>query len=152
MQQISCENQANTTANLNELKEDLQKLFFTKNSIDMYKKNTKVEEEGFTEILLTSTEICVNGDSTGRQKDGKNKTETGSLPDGGWGWVIVAASFLINLVADGIPYSFGMLLQPLVSAFKSSAGLISFVGSINVAMMYLSAPVTSSLTTKLGTR
>ena len=67
-------------------------------------------------------------------------------------FTIAPASFLLNLVADGIPYSFGMLLQPLVSAFKSSAGLISFVGSINVAMMYLSAPLTSTLITKLGTR
>ena len=62
------------------------------------------------------------------------------------------ASFLTNMVADGIPYSFGILLQPLVGAFKSSAGLISFVGSVNVAMMYLSAPLTSSLITKFGTR
>ena len=62
------------------------------------------------------------------------------------------ASFLTNLVADGIPYSFGILLKPLVEAFKSSAGVISLVGSINVAMMYLSAPFTSTLINKFGTR
>ena len=101
--------------------------------------------------------------------------ETKKLPDGGWGWVIVGgnfffislilfsyiehninfyflASFLTNIVASGIPYSFGILLQPLVVAFKSSAGVISFVGSVNLAMMYLPAPLTSSLINKFGTR
>ena len=29
-------------------------------------------------------------------------------PDGGWGWVIVVASFLCNMVLDGIGYSFGI--------------------------------------------
>ena len=41
-------------------------------------------------------------------------------PDGGWGWVIVAASFLCNFVLDGIAYSFGVLLPPLVEYFDSS--------------------------------
>ena len=36
-----------------------------------------------------------------------------SPPDGGWGWVVCAASFLCNLILDGIAYSFGVLLTPL---------------------------------------
>ena len=34
-------------------------------------------------------------------------------PDGGWGWVVCAASFLCNMILDGIAYSFGVLLGPL---------------------------------------
>lgn len=36
-----------------------------------------------------------------------------SPPDGGFGWVVVAASFLANCVVDGICYSFGLLLPHL---------------------------------------
>ena len=41
-------------------------------------------------------------------------------PDGGWGWVIVIASFLCNFVLDGIAYSFGILLVPLVKHFGAT--------------------------------
>ena len=36
-----------------------------------------------------------------------------SPPDGGWGWVVCAASFLCNMILDGIAYCFGVLLTPL---------------------------------------
>ncbi len=41
-------------------------------------------------------------------------------PDGGWGWVIVFASFMCNLILDGIAYTFGVLLNPLVEHFDSN--------------------------------
>ena len=41
-------------------------------------------------------------------------------PDGGWGWVICFASFMCNLVLDGIAYTFGVLLEPLVTYFGSN--------------------------------
>lgn len=31
--------------------------------------------------------------------------------DGGWGWVVVLGSFFIHVFADGIVYSFGILLE-----------------------------------------
>lgn len=41
-------------------------------------------------------------------------------PDGGWGWVVVFASFMCNLILDGIAYTFGVLLNPLVEHFDSN--------------------------------
>ena len=48
-------------------------------------------------------------------------------PDGGWGWIIVAASFLCNMVLDGIGYSFGILLAPLMKHYGEGKGKIAMV-------------------------
>ncbi len=33
-------------------------------------------------------------------------------PDGKWGWVVVAASFMINVIVDGIIFTAGQGFQP----------------------------------------
>ena len=48
-------------------------------------------------------------------------------PDGGWGWVIVAASFLCNMVLDGIGYSFGILLTPLMNHYGEGKATMAMV-------------------------
>ena len=51
-------------------------------------------------------------------------------PDGGWGWIVVLASFLCNLVVDGIIFSFGLFLQDLVKSFNQNKGTIAWIGSL----------------------
>ena len=46
-------------------------------------------------------------------RDGEDALVAPSPPDGGWGWVVCAASFLCNMILDGIAYCFGVLLTPL---------------------------------------
>lgn len=59
-------------------------------------------------------------------------------PDGGWGWVIVAASFFCNVVVDGVAYSFGIFLIHFVDYYKSPKGKTAWVGSL-LSGCYLSA-------------
>jgi len=73
-------------------------------------------------------------------------------PDGGWGWVIVAASFLCNMVLDGIGYSFGILLEPLMKYYDKGKGEIAMVGSILAGFIMLVGPISSSLVNKFGPR
>jgi len=51
-------------------------------------------------------------------------------PDGGWGWVIMGASFFCNLVVDGIIFSFGMFLGEISKDFGESDPKVSIIGSL----------------------
>merc|ERR1712227_1004175 len=48
-------------------------------------------------------------------KEAEDTTLTSSVtpPDGGWGWAVVFASFMIHIIADGITYSFGIFITNL---------------------------------------
>ncbi len=73
-------------------------------------------------------------------------------PDGGWGWVIAASSFILNLVLDGIAYTFGVLLEPLVKSFDSNRSMISWVGSLLCGVYLMSGPIVGGLVNKFGCR
>lgn len=72
--------------------------------------------------------------------------------EGWWGWLVVLASFLCNMVIDGMGYSFGVLLEPLKQEFKTGAGSVAFVGSILAGVIMLTAPVAAVSINRFGTR
>ena len=43
-------------------------------------------------------------------------------PDGGWGWMVVLGSFIVHIIADGMAYSFGVVVVALLDHFED-AGL-----------------------------
>lgn len=59
-------------------------------------------------------------------------------PDGGYGWVIVFASFMCNMIVDGIAYTFGVFLTDLAEYFGEGKGTTAWVGSL-LSGMYLCA-------------
>lgn len=59
-------------------------------------------------------------------------------PDGGWGWVIVAVSFLCNAIVDGIAYSFSPFLDTISVQFDAPKGKVAWIPSL-LAGVYLSA-------------
>nr|KAI8746192.1 monocarboxylate transporter 5-like [Biomphalaria glabrata] len=73
-------------------------------------------------------------------------------PDGGWGWVIVAASVVCNLIVDGIGYSFGVFLSEFVEAFKEKKSTVSLVGSLLCGTYLFAGPIVSAMTNKFGCR
>ncbi len=58
--------------------------------------------------------------------------ETGvpAPPDGGYGWVIVFASFVCNLVLDGITCTFGVFLPQMAESFQAGKGSVAWAGSL----------------------
>ena len=81
------------------------------------------KEEGGT--VEESKDLLESPARRGRREE---DTKPPPPPDGGWGWVVVAASFLCNMVLDGIGYSFGILLKPLMDHYGEGKGMISMVG------------------------
>jgi len=75
-----------------------------------------------------------------------------SPPDGGWGWWVVFASFMIHIVADGITYSFGIFLVALIDKFNADRGYASLIPSILVGITLGSGPIASSFVNKYGCR
>ncbi|XP_050348609.1 monocarboxylate transporter 3 isoform X2 [Nymphalis io] len=73
-------------------------------------------------------------------------------PDGGWGWVIVAASFMCNFLVDGIIFSGGMLLEPIQKEFNASGGQVAPVNSLLAGFYLLAGPFVSALANKYGFR
>ncbi|XP_019864725.1 monocarboxylate transporter 3 isoform X2 [Aethina tumida] len=73
-------------------------------------------------------------------------------PDGGYGWVVVFASFMCNMIVDGIAYTFGIFMPDIMVSYDQTKSTTAWVGSL-LSGMYLSAgPVVSALTNKFGCR
>lgn len=73
-------------------------------------------------------------------------------PDGGWGWVVVFASFIVNLIADGITFSFGVIYVEFLNYFGEGKAKTAWIGSLFMAMPLLSGPIASFLTDRYGCR
>lgn len=75
---------------------------------------------------------------------------TPQIPDGGWGWVVVAASFLIATVADGLAFSYGLLQIKFVEYFDASEAKASLIGSLFISVPLIAGPIMSALVDRYG--
>lgn len=73
-------------------------------------------------------------------------------PDGGWGWVIVFASFMCNLIVDGIIFSFGTFLPNIAGDFNVSKASVTLVGSLMSGFYLIAGPFASSIANRYGFR
>jgi len=87
-----------------------------------------------------------------KPSDGEASPES-PPPEGGWGWVVVFAAFYVVVVLDGIGYSFGVFLVPLLDDHVGDGrGITSMAGSLQVAMYGFSSPFVAALKNKFGAR
>ena len=57
-------------------------------------------------------------------------------PDGGWGWLVMMASFFTNLLVDGVCYTYATVYQGLMDTFEAGDTITALVGSL-LPGMYL---------------
>lgn len=75
-----------------------------------------------------------NNNKTGQMS---NQDSREAVPDGGWGLMIVFASFLANLVTNGIAYSLGIFYFEFLVFYKSGKGETAWLGSLVPALTLL---------------
>ncbi|CAF1323799.1 unnamed protein product [Rotaria sordida] len=75
------------------------------------------------------------------------------VPDGGWGWLIVFASFMIHFVMDGITYSMGQVfLEPMRKELSLDRASVSSIFGILPAVTLGAGPIATVLTNMYGCR
>ncbi len=57
-------------------------------------------------------------------------------PDGGYGWVVVASSFLLQAIGGGIAFSFGVFFVEFLSTFSQGSGTTAWIGSLNTGLLF----------------
>jgi len=73
-------------------------------------------------------------------------------PDGGWGWVVVVAAFVTNLIADGVTFTFGIIYVDLLRYFGEGKSKTAWIGGLFMSMPLISGPIASYLTDRFGCR
>ncbi|XP_072230026.1 monocarboxylate transporter 7-like isoform X2 [Leuresthes tenuis] len=71
-------------------------------------------------------------------------------PDGGWGWMVAVAFFLVEVFTYGTIKSFGIFLQDLMEEFGETNSRVSWIVSICVFVMTFNGPLSSVLTNLFG--
>jgi MFS family permease len=92
-----------------------------------------------------------------RQRHGSNTTDTSSSHTvirrtTSWRWVIVFGSFCVHFVADGLLFSFGILMHSIKDDLNLDLHTVGIIASLFVSLPLLLAPVCSALVNKIGCR
>ncbi|XP_056870647.1 monocarboxylate transporter 7-like [Takifugu flavidus] len=74
------------------------------------------------------------------------------VPEGGWGWTVAAAFFVVEICTYGILKSLGVFLQDLMEEFGESNNRVSWVISICAFIFTVTAPLSTFLSNRFGHR
>lgn len=79
-------------------------------------------------------------------------TSSTKVLDGGWGWAIVAASFMAQFLAYGSPQSVGVLYPEWLHTYQEGKGLTAWVGSLVAGVGLIASPICSACVDNFGAR
>lgn len=103
-------------------------------------------------VVKTGSGADSNGTARRADPHGPPASTGPKPPDGGWGWMVVFASFMIHVVTDGVTYSFGVLFKEFTEVFKEGDAMTSWIASLLVGVTLCSGPISSAFVNKYGCR
>ncbi|XP_076443065.1 uncharacterized protein LOC143281696 [Babylonia areolata] len=112
--------------------------------------NTGTDDVSTTETDDASAVGSDDG-STGSD-DSASIVSNESEEEGGWGWMVTLAGFVVAFLADGVMATFGLMIPELLATFDAGMSLTSLPPAILGAMYMLSGPVTAYLVERWGCR
>ena len=74
------------------------------------------------------------------------------VPDGGYGWVVCFAAFMVIAITDGISMSFGELLRPLSGLLNVDEPQVAWIGATHYGLSICLSPLACGLSNKFGCR
>ena len=69
-----------------------------------------------------------------------------------WRWFIVFGSFFVHFIADGVLFSFGILMHLIKDDLKIELHTVGTIASLFVSLPLLLAPISGALVNKVGCR
>lgn len=84
-------------------------------------------------LKVPTAQVQANGKTNDKANDDATPNETNVKPtadvvvplDGGWGWVVVLASFICCLIVDGVVMTAGMFMKNVEVEFNASTAEVS---------------------------
>ncbi|XP_050101389.1 uncharacterized protein LOC126581632 [Anopheles aquasalis] len=73
-------------------------------------------------------------------------------PDGGWGWLVLAGSMLVNILVPGTIKSFGVLFVEFLEAFQASPSSAAWIPALCYFLYSSLGPLSSILSVKYSYR
>lgn len=103
-----------------------------------------------TNTTASPTSTTDSDESSSSSSSSSSADLLNRAPDGGWGWVVVFASFMVNMIADGVTFSFGVIFIEFEKYFDEGKSKTAWIGSLFMAVPLLSGPIASFLTDRYG--
>ncbi|XP_043254059.1 monocarboxylate transporter 9 [Colletes gigas] len=110
--------------------------------------------KGNYKLVAQSAENEKETNLNGTNKQVKNVTAEEELvpPDGGWGWLVLLASVMVNLLIPGTVKSFGVLFVEFLEVFDTSPSTAAWIPALCYFLYSSLGPLSSVLSVKYSYR
>ncbi|XP_033733918.1 uncharacterized protein LOC117323036 isoform X2 [Pecten maximus] len=110
------------------------------------------DKEGRNPIMSMESGSRPNGKAQLDTDSGRSNMSDVKMKEGGYGWVIVGASFFNMFCLDGLISIYGLLYPDLLANFGAEPAITALPGSLVVGMSCFLGPVCGKLIRRFGVR